>query len=131
MANPKKGSKRKAKKNVKSGIAHITSTFNNTVVTLTDVSGNVIAWSSSGVKGFKGSRKSTPFAAQLAAEDAAHKAQECGIQSLGGGAHRIDDAVGSLIVVGADETTGLGIAPAGVDRNRVPVLAGEYAPTER
>ena len=82
MANPKKGSKRKIKKNIKSGIVHITSTFNNTTVTVTDVSGNVIAWSSAGVRGFKGSRKSTPFAAQLAAEDAARKAQEHGMRNV-------------------------------------------------
>ena len=82
MANPKKGPKRKVKKNIKSGIVHITSTFNNTVVTVTDVSGNVIAWSSAGVRGFKGSRKSTPFAAQLAAEDAARKAMEHGMRNV-------------------------------------------------
>jgi small subunit ribosomal protein S11 len=82
MVSPKKGSKRKVKKNIKSGIAHIQSTFNNTVVTITDVSGNVIAWSSAGVRGFKGSRKSTPFAAQLAAEDAARKAQEHGVRNI-------------------------------------------------
>ena len=62
---------KKVKKNIQSGIAHITATFNNTIVTITDVSGNVVAWSSAGARGFKGSRKSTPFAAQLAAEDAA------------------------------------------------------------
>ena len=73
---------KKARKNIQSGIAHITASFNNTIVTITDVSGNVVAWSSSGVKGFKGSRKSTPFAAQLAAEDAAHKAMEHGMRSL-------------------------------------------------
>jgi small subunit ribosomal protein S11 len=82
MANPKKGPKRKVKKNVKSGIVHIASTFNNTLVTITDVSGNVIAWSSAGVKGFKGSRKSTPFAAQLAAEDATRKAMEHGMRNV-------------------------------------------------
>jgi small subunit ribosomal protein S11 len=82
MANPKKSPKRKVKKNIKSGIAHINATFNNTMVTITDVSGNVISWSSSGVKGFKGSRKSTPFAAQLAAEDAAHKAMEHGMRNI-------------------------------------------------
>jgi small subunit ribosomal protein S11 len=82
MANPKKGPKRRAKKNVKSGIVHIASTFNNTLVTITDVSGQVIAWSSAGVKGFKGSRKSTPFAAQLAAEDAARKAMEHGMRNV-------------------------------------------------
>src|SRR3569832_2281190 len=73
---------KKVKKNIQSGIAHITASINNTIVTITDVSGNVLAWSSSGVKGFKGSRKSTPFAAQLAAEDAAHKAMEHGLRSL-------------------------------------------------
>jgi small subunit ribosomal protein S11 len=74
--------KKKVKKNVQSGIAHIQSTFNNTIVTITDVSGNVVAWSSAGVRGFKGSRKSTPFAAQLAAEDAAKKAMEHGMRSI-------------------------------------------------
>src|SRR5438128_198778 len=74
--------KKKVKKNIQSGIAHIQSTFNNTVVTITDVSGNVVAWSSAGVRGFKGSRKSTPFAAQLAAEDAAKKAMEHGMRSI-------------------------------------------------
>ncbi|MBI4508528.1 MAG: 30S ribosomal protein S11 [Deltaproteobacteria bacterium] len=80
MSKPKV--KKKVKKNVQSGIAHIQSTFNNTIVTITDVSGNVVAWSSAGVRGFKGSRKSTPFAAQLAAEDAAKKAQEHGMRSI-------------------------------------------------
>ena len=74
--------KKKVKKNVATGIAHIQSTFNNTVVSITDVSGNVIAWSSAGVRGFKGSRKSTPFAAQLAAEDAAKKAMDHGMRSI-------------------------------------------------
>jgi small subunit ribosomal protein S11 len=82
MANPKKNPKRRVKKNVKSGICHVTATFNNTIVTITDVSGNVIAWSSAGVKGFKGSRKSTPFAAQLAAEDASRKAMEHGMRNI-------------------------------------------------
>ncbi len=74
--------KKKVKKNVQSGIVHIQSTFNNTIVTITDVSGNVVAWSSSGVRGFKGSRKSTPFAAQLAAEDAAKKAMDHGMRQV-------------------------------------------------
>ena len=82
-ATPKPKSKaKKVRKSVQSGIAHITASFNNTLVTITDVSGNVVAWSSAGVKGFKGSRKSTPFAAQLAAEDAAHKAMEHGMKSI-------------------------------------------------
>ena len=79
MATP---GRKKTKKNIPTGVVHIQSSFNNTIVTITDVSGNVVAWSSAGVKGFKGSRKSTPFAAQLAAEDAAKKAQEHGMRSI-------------------------------------------------
>jgi small subunit ribosomal protein S11 len=74
--------KKKEKKNIQDGIAHIQSTFNNTIVTITDMNGNVIAWSSSGVKGFKGSRKSTPYAAQQAAEDAAIKAMLHGQKNI-------------------------------------------------
>jgi small subunit ribosomal protein S11 len=74
--------KKKEKKNIANGVVHIQSTFNNTIVTITDANGNVIAWSSAGVQGFKGSRKSTPFAAQLAAEDAAKKAQEHGMRTV-------------------------------------------------
>ncbi len=77
-----KQGKKKVRKNVQSGIAHITATFNNTVVTITDVSGNTIAWSTPGVKGYKGSKKSTPFAASLAAEDAAQKAKEHGMRTV-------------------------------------------------
>jgi len=83
MAKPKaKKAKRREKKNVVHGQAHIKSTFNNTIVTITDLQGNTISWASAGNVGFKGSRKSTPFAAQLAAEDAAHKAMEHGMRSL-------------------------------------------------
>ncbi|MBC8393068.1 MAG: 30S ribosomal protein S11, partial [Deltaproteobacteria bacterium] len=74
--------KKKEKKNILNGIVHIQSTFNNTIVTITDPSGNVVAWSSAGVQGFKGSRKSTPFSAQLAAEDAAKKAMEHGMKNV-------------------------------------------------
>ena len=81
MAKPKKA-KKKVRKNIQSGIAHIQSTFNNTIITITDVSGNAVSWSSAGKKGFKGSRKSTPFAAQLAAEDAARQAQEHGMRTI-------------------------------------------------
>ena len=81
MANPR-GGKKRVRKNVATGVVHINSTFNNTVVTITDVNGNTISWSSSGVRGFKGSRKSTPFAAQLAADDAARKAQDHGLQTV-------------------------------------------------
>ena len=74
--------RRREKKNITSGVAHVNATFNNTMITITDAQGNAIAWSSSGSQGFKGSRKSTPFAAQLAAEDAAHKAMEHGMKSI-------------------------------------------------
>lgn len=74
--------RRRERKNIVSGVAHVNASFNNTVVTITDVQGNTIAWSSSGTKGFKGSRKSTPYAAQVAAEDAGKKAQEHGMKSL-------------------------------------------------
>ncbi len=77
----KKGRK-KVKKNVQSGIAHIQSTFNNTHITVTDVAGNVLCWSTAGGQGFKGSRKSTPFAAQVAAEECAKKALDHGIRQL-------------------------------------------------
>src|SRR3982074_2587372 len=79
-----KPQKKKVRKNISTGIAHIQSTFNNTVVTITDVNGNVIAWSSAGSRGFKGSRKSTPFAAQVAAGDAAAKAMEHGLKNVSG-----------------------------------------------
>jgi small subunit ribosomal protein S11 len=74
--------KKKERKNIVNGVAHIRSTFNNTIVTITDTNGNAIAWSSSGSHGFKGSRKSTPFAAQVAAENAAKKAMEHGLQNI-------------------------------------------------
>ena len=84
MANPKRSSKskKKIKKNVPVGVAHIQATFNNTIITITDPQGNVLSWSSAGVRGFKGSRKSTPFAAQLAAEDAARHARDHGVESI-------------------------------------------------
>ncbi len=76
------GAKKKERRNLQNGVAHIQSTFNNTIVTITDVSGNVVAWASAGSAGFKGSRKSTPFAAQLAAEQAAKRAMEQGVRSI-------------------------------------------------
>lgn len=74
--------KKKAKKNIPNGVVHIRSTFNNTVITITDPGGNTVSWSSAGVQGFKGSRKSTPFAATLAAEDAVKKAAEHGMKNV-------------------------------------------------
>ena len=74
--------RRREKKNIATGVAHVNSTFNNTMITISDVQGNTIAWSSAGTMGFKGSRKSTPFAAQMAAEDAGKKAAEHGVKSV-------------------------------------------------
>ena len=74
--------RRKERKNITSGVAHVNASFNNTMITITDVQGNTISWSSAGTMGFKGSRKSTPFAAQMAAEDAVKKASEHGMRTL-------------------------------------------------
>ena len=82
MAKPQARLRRRERKNITSGIAHVSATFNNTTITITDVQGNTISWSSAGAMGFKGSRKSTPYAAQIAAEDAGRKAQEHGMRTL-------------------------------------------------
>jgi len=78
----KKGGRKKVKKSVQTGVAHIQSTFNNTIITITDVAGSTLCWSTAGGQGFKGSRKSTPFAAQVAAEECAKKAMENGVRQL-------------------------------------------------
>ncbi len=100
--------RRKEKKNIGHGVAHIKSSFNNTIITITDTSGNVISWSSAGNVGFKGSRKSTPFAAQMAAETAARKAMEHGVRRLdvqvkGPGSGR-ETAIRSLQAAGIEVT---------------------------
>ena len=82
MAKEKARVKRREKKNIASGVAHVNASFNNTMITITDAQGNAISWSSSGAMGFKGSRKSTPYAAQVAAEDAGRKAQEHGMRTI-------------------------------------------------
>ena len=82
MAKDKTRVRRREKKNITSGVAHVHASFNNTMITITDAQGNAISWSSSGVMGFKGNRKSTPYAAQIAAEDAARKAQEHGVKMI-------------------------------------------------
>jgi small subunit ribosomal protein S11 len=107
VAKPKqKKARRREKKNVSHGQAHIKSTFNNTIVTITDLSGNTLSWASAGNVGFKGSRKSTPFAAQLAAEAAARRAQEHGLQRVdvfvkGPGSGR-ETAIRSLAATGLE-----------------------------
>jgi small subunit ribosomal protein S11 len=104
----KKGGRKKVKKNVQSGIAHIQSTFNNTIITITDVAGGALCWATAGGQGFKGSRKSTPFAAQVAAEECAKKATEHGVRQLavyvkGPGAGR-ESAVRALQAAGIKVT---------------------------
>ena len=107
--------KRKERKNITSGVAHVNASFNNTMVTIADMQGNTISWSSSGVMGFKGSRKSTPYAAQVAAEDAAKKAQEHGLKTLevnvsGPGSGR-ESALRALQAVGLTITTIRDVTP--------------------
>jgi small subunit ribosomal protein S11 len=84
MAKPAAAAKvkKKVRKNITAGVAHVNSNFNNTMITITDAQGNTVSWSSAGMMGFKGSRKSTPYAAQIAAEDAGRKAQEHGMKEL-------------------------------------------------
>lgn len=82
MAKEKTRVKRRERKNISTGVAHVSATFNNTMITITDAQGNTIAWSTAGTMGFKGSRKSTPYAAQMAAEDAGKKAQDHGMRTL-------------------------------------------------
>ena len=82
MAREPQRLRRRERKNISSGVAHVNATFNNTMITITDAQGNAIAWSSAGMMGFKGSRKSTPYAAQVCAEDAGKKAAEHGVRTL-------------------------------------------------
>ena len=107
--------KKREKKNISSGVAHVNASFNNTMITITDAQGNTIAWSSSGTKGFKGSRKSTPYAAQVAAEDAGKKAQEHGVKVLevevcGPGSGR-ESALRALQSVGVKITSNSDVTP--------------------
>src|SRR5690554_1551340 len=115
MARKSSRPKRRERKNVERGIAHIQSTFNNTIVTITDVNGNTIAWSSAGANGFKGSRKSTPFAAQTAAETAAKAAMEHGMRvvevSVKGPGSGREAAIRSLQAAGLEVTTIKDVTP--------------------
>lgn len=127
MAEKKpKAGKKKGKTAPEMGVAHIRATFNNTIVTISDLSGNVVSWSSAGAQGFKGSRKSTPFAAQVAAEKAATKAREMGMRKLevhvkGPGAGR-ESAIRSLQSVGMEIT---------VIRDRTPIPHNGCRPRKR
>ena len=116
--------KKKEKKHITTGIAHINSSFNNTKVLISDVQGNAIAWSSSGTMGFKGSRKATPYAAQLAAEDAGKKAQEHGMKSLdvhvqGPGSGR-ESALRALSAIGMNVTSIRDVTPIAHNGCRPP-----------
>ena len=107
--------RRRERKNISSGVAHVNATFNNTMITITDAQGNTIAWSSAGSLGFKGSRKSTPYAAQMAAEDAGRKAAEHGVKTLevnvsGPGSGR-ESALRALQAVGMTITTIRDVTP--------------------
>jgi small subunit ribosomal protein S11 len=108
MAKERRPKKKKVSKNIAVGVAHVHATFNNTIVNITDVNGNTISWSSAGSRGFKGSRKSTPFAAQLVAEDAARKAMDHGMRTVsvevkGPGSGR-ESALRALAAVGLKVT---------------------------
>ncbi|MFD2233099.1 30S ribosomal protein S11 [Phaeospirillum tilakii] len=107
--------RRRERKNITSGVAHVNATFNNTMITITDAQGNTISWSSAGMQGFKGSRKSTPYAAQVAAEDAGRKASEHGMRTLevevkGPGAGR-ESALRALQAVGFQITSIRDVTP--------------------
>jgi len=107
--------RRRERKNITSGVAHVNATFNNTLITITDAQGNAISWSSAGSQGFRGSRKSTPYAAQVAAEDAGRKAQEHGMKTLevevkGPGSGR-ESALRALQAVGFDITSIRDVTP--------------------
>ena len=116
--------KKKIKKNITTGIAFVNATFNNTIVTIADESGNVISWASAGSKGFKGSRKSTPYAAQIAAEDAGKKAQEHGVKTLeievqGPGSGR-ESALRALAAIGFNITSIRDVTPIAHNGCRPP-----------
>ena len=115
MARKQQTRKRRVKKNIESGVAHIRSTFNNTIVTITDMQGNALSWSSAGALGFRGSRKSTPFAAQMAAETAAKTSMEHGLKNIevtvkGPGSGR-EAAVRALQAAGLEVTAIIDVTP--------------------
>ncbi|WP_342642022.1 30S ribosomal protein S11 [Rhodoligotrophos ferricapiens] len=116
--------RRKERKNITSGVAHVNATFNNTMITITDVQGNAISWASAGKMGFKGSRKSTPFAAQMAAEEAARRAMDHGMRTLevevkGPGSGR-ESALRALQSVGLQITTIRDVTPIAHNGCRPP-----------
>ena len=124
MAREKVRTKKKVRKNISTGVAHINSSFNNTKILIADAQGNAIAWSSAGTMGFKGSRKSTPYAAQMAAEDAGKKAQEHGMKTLevevqGPGSGR-ESALRALAAIGLNVTSIRDVTPMAHNGCRPP-----------
>lgn len=124
MARDTRTTKRKVKKNIPNGIAHVNSSFNNTKILISDAQGNAVSWSTAGAMGFKGSRKSTPYAAQMAAEDAGRKAQEHGMKSLdvqvqGPGSGR-ESALRALAAVGFTITSIRDVTPLAHNGCRPP-----------
>ena len=124
MARDRQRTKRKERKNITAGVAHVNSSFNNTLITIADAQGNAISWSSAGHMGFKGSRKSTPYAAQMAAEDAGRKAQEHGVKTLevmvqGPGSGR-ESALRALQAVGFQITSIKDVTPIAHNGCRPP-----------
>ena len=122
----KKGGRKKAKKNVQSGVAHIHSTFNNTMITITDVAGNALCWGTAGSSGFKGSRKSTPIAAQVAAEECARKAMEHGVRQVA--VHVKGPGGGRESAVRALQAAGIKVT---MIRDVTPVPHNGYRPPKR
>ena len=126
MAKPAARTRKKEKKNIVVGVAHVAATFNNTIITITDTQGNAVSWSSAGSLGFKGSRKSTPYAAQVAAEDAGKKALEHGMRTLevevsGPGSGR-ESALRALQAVGLQVTSIRDVTPIPHNGCRPPKL---------
>src|SRR6056300_1366018 len=124
MANENTRVRRRERKNISSGVAHVNSTFNNTLITISDAQGNAISWSSAGTMGFKGSRKSTPYAAQMASEDAGKKAMEHGIKTLevevkGPGSGR-ESALRALMALGITITSIRDVTPIPHNGCRAP-----------
>ena len=126
MAREKVRAKKKERKNIAAGVAHVNSSFNNTKILISDVQGNAIAWSSAGTMGFKGSRKSTPYAAQMAAEDAARKAQEHGMKTAWTDKHPAYDILNGPSGTGIDQLFTPEINLVGEDYTTNPASCMRY-----
>ncbi len=136
MAKKEQRVRRRERKNITNGVAHVQASFNNTLIAITDVQGNAISWSSAGMMGFKGSRKSTPYAAQMAAEDAGKKAQEHGVRTLevrvaGPGSGR-ESALRALQATGLRSPRSATLRRSRtMDAARASAAASDFSPTSR